>query len=173
LKFVPVPIGVGIVGASFFVQHSAAIPPPPPPSLGKHLYVTWNVAEPDRIAAIWVMRRFVDPEAQFHFIEPYTHFRFGTAFDMPEAETRRSANRSVTEVLLTETGVTTTGKLDLLGRMANLYEVAQWMRPGDPEADALGKRLLESVSSCNGTLSPACVEAGLGFLDQWYANNWD
>lgn len=173
LKFVPVPLGVGIVGASFFVQHSAAIPPPPPPSLGKHLYVTWNVAEPDRIAGMWVLRRFVDPEAQFHFIEPYTHFRFGTAFDMPEAEVRRSASRSVTEVLLSQHIIAMTPKLDLLGRMANLYEVAQWMRPSDPQADALGKRLLDSIASCDGTLDTVCGEKGLKFLEQWYENAWD
>jgi hypothetical protein len=170
LKFLPVPIGVGIVGASFFVQHSAAIPPSPPPTLGKHLYVTWNVAEPDRIAAIWVLRRFVDPEAQFHFIEPYTHFRFGMAFDMPEAEARRSASRSVTEVLLTQSGIEQGEKLKLLGRMANLYEVAQWMRPSDPQADALGRQLLDAIRSCDGTLNQDCAQSGLQFLDQWYGD---
>lgn len=173
LKFLSVPVGVGIVGACFFVQHGASIPPPPPPYLGKHLYVTWNVAEPDRLAAIWVLRRYVDPEARFHFIEPYSHFRFGTAFDIPEAEVRRSASRAVTEVLISEHRIAMTPKLDLLGRMANLYEVAQWMRPSDPAADALGRRLLESISSCNGTLNSDCTEAGLRFLDEWYSNAWD
>lgn len=168
LKVIPVPIGVGAVGACFFVQHSASIPPPPPPYLGKHLYVTWNVSEPDRIAGSWVLLRYVDSEARFHFIEPYSHFRFGTAFDIPEAEVRRSVNRSVTEVLLSGHGVAMTPKLELLGRMANLYEVAQWMRPSDPQADALGRKLLESTASCDGILTLECIELGHRFLDQWY-----
>jgi hypothetical protein len=73
LKFLPVPFGVGVVGAAFVAQHSTSIPPPPPPYLGKHLYVTWNVPEPDRIAGMWVLKKFVDPEARFYFIEQMLH----------------------------------------------------------------------------------------------------
>jgi len=172
LKFLPVPLGVGIVGASFYVQHSRSIPPPPPEHLGKHLYVTWNVAEPDRMAAMWVLQRFVDRDARFHFIEPYSHFRFGTAFDIPEADVRRSASRSVTEVLLAEHATEQTQKLALLGRMANLYEVAQWMRPSDPEADELGRRLLDAAA-CKGAMTHGCAESALQFLDRWYVDHWD
>jgi hypothetical protein len=173
LKFLPVPLGVGAVGAAFFAQHSASIPPPPPPYLGKHLYVTWNVPEPDRFAGMWVLKKFVDPEARFYFIEPYSHFRFGTSFDMPEAQARRSASRSVTEVLLTEKAIALNEKLKLLGRMSNLYEVAQWMKPSDPAADTLGRRLVEATSCSRGKLNGECAELGFRFLDDWYSNNWE
>jgi hypothetical protein len=122
---------------------------------------------------MWVLRKFVDPDARFHFIEPYSHFRFGTAFDIPEAEDRRSASRSVTEVMLARESIKKTEKLKLLGRMANLFEISQWMRPSDPQADEFGRRLMEATASCNGTLDATCADAGFRFLDGWYSDPWD
>ena len=79
----------------------------------------------------------------------------------------------MTEVLLTQSGVKQDEKLALLACMANLYEVAQWMRPNDPQADLLGRRLLDATAGCDRRLTPECADAGLEFLDQWYSNAWD
>jgi Chromate resistance exported protein len=61
-----------------------------------HLYTVWNVHEPDRVAAVWVMQRFAYRDAVFRFIEPFEKVKFGTPFDMPEAAVRRTGTQSAT-----------------------------------------------------------------------------
>jgi hypothetical protein len=173
LTFLPAPIGVSLVGVAFFVQHSASIPPSPPPILGGHLYVTWTAPEPDRVAAIWVLKRFVDPDAQLYFIEPFSHFSLGNSFDMPESDVRRSGTNSATVELMTKYHIESNEKLELLCRMADLFEVAQWMRPSDPEANDFGVRLLESMDHCDDLSTAECFGLGIEFLDGWYDNRWD
>ena len=63
------PVGIGAVAWDFHDRHAASIPPSPPAYLGSHLYTTWNVLEPDRIALLWLTRRYVDPRARFNFVE--------------------------------------------------------------------------------------------------------
>jgi hypothetical protein len=57
--------------------------------------------------------------------------------------------------------------------MSNLYEVAQWMRPSDPAADALGRRLVDAATCPGGKLNADCANLGFRFLDDWYTNNWE
>ncbi len=162
------PLGIGLVAAEFHQRHAASIPPSPPAYVGEHLYVTWNVLEPDRIAVLWLARRHLDPAARFHFIEPFSGFDFGRAIDIPEAETRRSGTRSATEVLLAELDLLGDEKLRLLAETTHLYEIAPWRLPSNPAALALGADLMEAVGSCQPRDVAPCLDRGLRFLDRWY-----
>lgn len=158
-----VPAGIALTAATFHAQHGDALPASPPAYMGKHLYVTWNVAEPDRVAAMWVLTRYVDPHAQFYFIEPFTDTSFGTPFDIPEADLRRRGALSATEVVLQHYELDDDARLHELGEMANLFEVNGWFKPvGEPRALALGNALIEE---CAG--SSPCFECGLDYLDRW------
>ncbi len=35
------------------------------------IWATWQGIKIDRLACIWLIRRFIDPDARFHFIAPY------------------------------------------------------------------------------------------------------
>ncbi len=35
------------------------------------IWTTWQGVKIDRLACIWLIRRFIDPDARFRFIEPY------------------------------------------------------------------------------------------------------
>lgn len=162
------PLGIGVVAWDFHARHAATIPPSPPSYTGEHLYTTWNVLEPDRIALLWVLRSHVDPAARFHFVEPFSHLRFGRPIDAPEAEIRRSGTRSATENLLAEKGLLDDEKLRRLGEMAHLFEITRWQLPSEPEAFQLGESLIAAVGTCDPADVAPCVERGLRFLDAWY-----
>ncbi len=163
------PLGIGLVAWDFHARHAASIPPSPPAYLGPHLYVTWNVLEPDRLAALWLMERYVDPHARFHFVEPFTQVAFGRPLDVPEAEIRRTGTRSATEVILEEQGLADDPKLRRLGEMAYLFEIARWRLPAAPEAYALGERLMAAAGDCPPTDVRPCVRRALADLDRWHA----
>lgn len=166
-----VPLGIGTVAADFHVRHAATIPPSPPPYLGPHLYTTWNALEPDRLASLWVLKRFVDPEARFHFVEPFSHAPYGTAFDTPEAEVRRTGGQAATEVLIARSGLGRDAKLALLARVGHLYEITPWLRPADPEAHQLGQELMEFAGRCPSSDVSPCVKRSFRFLDSWYGGS--
>ena len=162
-------LGVGGVAADFHQRHAAAIPPSPPSYVGEHLYTTWNVLEPDRVAVLWVVRRYLDADARFHFIEPFSHFRFGRPVDTPEADIRRGGNRSATEILLAEQDLLDDEKLRALADMTHLFEIARWRLPSRPDAFQLGERLMAAVGECEPKDAHPCADRGLAFLDRWYA----
>lgn len=163
-----VPIGMGAVATDFHFRHARTAEPSPPPYLGRHLYTTWNVLEPDRLAALWILKRFVNEDAHFHFVAPFSRIDYGTAFDVPEAEIRRSAGRSATEILLARSGFGDDDRLNRLGRVAHLYEITPWLRPADHEANRLGAEIMSAASGCGSPNVRPCVDRAFSFLDSWY-----
>jgi len=163
-------LGLFLMAADFHRLEAASLPASPPSALGPDLYVTWDVPEPDRLAALWALKRFADPGARFHFVAPFQTLAYGVPFDVPEAEIRRAGSRSATEVLLDRVRQPADARLALLARTAHLSEVAPWMMPSDPEADALARALRDAAAaSCGMRLRAACLEDVFQTIDRWYA----
>lgn len=163
-----VPIGLSATAVDFNARFAPRIPKSPPPYIGPHLYTVWNVPEPDRVAVIWTMKRFVDRDAVFQFIEPFEKTKFGKPFDMPEASVRRSGTQSATQILVAEQNLED-AKVGALARMTGLTEVTPWMLASDPDAGALAERLRRTAdANCGKRLSAACLPAVLNDLDAWY-----
>lgn len=164
-----VPLGLALIATDSYRRYSTRLPPSPPAYMGPHLYTTWDVAEPDRIVAMWITQRFVDPQATFYFIKPFDPLRYGQPFDVPEAEIRRHGIRSATQFLLDERGLNSDAKLNTLARMTYLNEVTPWMLASDPEAGQLTQRLrLAADKHCGQNLNTNCVEQLFSELDQIY-----
>jgi hypothetical protein len=162
------PLGVGGVAADFHARHAASLPPSPPAYVGEHLYTTWNVLEPDRVALLWATRRFVDPKARFHYVEPFSQVRFGHPIDLPEAEVRRSATSAATELMLADRGLLDDDRLGLLAETTHLFEIARWRLPANPAAFRLGTGLVAAVGECPAAQVEPCFERGFRYLDAWY-----
>jgi hypothetical protein len=161
-------LGVGATAVDFHRRYARSIPGSPPGYIGPHLYTTWNVSEPDRFAAMWVLKRFVDPQARFHFVEPFSHIKYGQHFDTPESDTRRTGTEAVTQVLVARSGLANDPRLDLLSRMAHLYEISPWMLPSDRDAQQLGQQLREATERAGIANMEQETEAAMAFLDRWY-----
>src|ERR1700752_788256 len=161
-----VQLALTLIATDSSQRYSNRLPPSPPAYIGPHLYTTWDVAEPDRIVASWITRRFVDPQATFYFIKPFDPLKYGQPFDVPEAEIRRHGIRSATQFLLDERGLDSDAKLNTLARMTYLNEVTPWMLASDPEAGQLTQRLrLAADNHCGQNLSTNCIEQLFSELD--------
>jgi len=167
---VVVGLGIMLIAADFHRVHAATLSASPPEHLGPDLYVTWDVPEPDRVAALWMLKRFGNTEAHFHFIPPFRRLTYGNPFDVPEAEIRRAGSLAATEVLLERLQRRTDERLTFLARMAHLSEVTPWMLPSDPAGSELAARLRDTAARhCGERLRAACLEGMFAVLDEWYA----
>lgn len=166
------PLGVAVAAADFSTRYRTTIPPSPPTYVGPHLYVTWDVPEPDRLASLWLLRRFRDPKAQFHFIAPFTQTAYGIPFDIPEADIRREGARATTEVLADRIGRAGDAKIAVVARMGHLTEITPWMLPSDPQAAALADDLRTVVTKqCQERLTERCAESAFVLLENWFTGS--
>lgn len=167
---VAVGLGLTLIAADFHRVHAAGLSSSPPQSLEPGLYVTWDVPEPDRVAAMWMLKRFSNPNARFYFIPPFRSLTYGTPFDVPEAEIRRAGRLSATEVLLERLNTAGDERLALLARTAHFSEVTPWMMPSDHAAAELEHRVrATAIARCGEKLRPSCVDDVFATLDAWYA----
>ncbi|MBN8916348.1 MAG: chromate resistance protein [Rhizobiales bacterium] len=88
---------------------SAIVPADPDPlaALKRHVWVTRRDVHVDRIACGWLIRRFIDPDAQIRFVpgKGYVPKPGELRFDMFEGEITHEGDRCSFEVLLGRTGL--------------------------------------------------------------------
>src|SRR5438094_878851 len=167
---IPVFRAISYFGTVFLDQPN---PPSPPKYLGKHLYTTWDSLEPDRLAVMWVFQRFVDPDARFYFVRPFSptpdRRMFGTAFDTPEAEIRRTGTQSAAEKLIVDRGLDKDPRLALMARLGHVWEITPWAYATDTAVKDLSLRMFAAKGTCGDLAEvPTCAERVLRTLDAWY-----
>lgn len=71
------------------------------------VWVTRRGIKVDRIGSAWLIRRFIDPEAHFHFVDPssYRHSEAEIRFDMYEGEFTHQGGMCTFEVLIATHGL--------------------------------------------------------------------
>lgn len=166
--FVCVPLGIALIAADFHARYARELPPSPPPYIGPHLYTTWDVPEPDRVVAMWLLRRS-EPQARFYFIKPFESIKYGRPFDVPEASVRRHGTQSATQFFVEQQGLNSDAKIEALARMTYLNEVTPWMLASDPEAGRLTEILRGAADrECGASLDEDCAERLFTVLDRIY-----
>jgi hypothetical protein len=109
------------------------------PSSG-HLYVTRKSLEADKLAAIWLIKRFVDHEASFQFVADDLPLTNGIPLDVPEAELRRYANNSCFETVVSRFKIEAPG-LPRLSRIIRDIEINFWAEKYFPETGPLSQTI--------------------------------
>jgi hypothetical protein len=88
----------------------------------------------DRLASVWLIRRFIDKNADFVWIDrPRDRPKGSIGFDFDEAEFTHIENRVTFEVLLTSFGLDNDGALASIGHAVHSLDIG-----GIPVADAKG-----------------------------------
>jgi hypothetical protein len=87
-------------------------------------WITRERVKVDRVACPWLLRRFVDPEAEFHFVRgeivESEAARLGaTPFDIPGAELGHHGRECSFEAILKKYGLASDPALKLLGKIVN------------------------------------------------------
>jgi hypothetical protein len=130
-------------------------------------WVTRRGIQVDRIASAWLIRRFIDIEARFRFVDPARHKpkKGEIRFDMFEAEYGHGEGRCTFETLVQAF----TPKDAALGAIAEMVHDLDLKdrRFGRPETEGLG-RLLAGVAALHRADADR-LEAGGAALDGLYA----
>jgi rhodanese-related sulfurtransferase len=145
---------------------NAAIPPRN--SLGQTVWVTRQRPKIDRIACAWLIRRFVDPSAQFLFVEPaqvlnVADYFTATPFDFADVHFSHRGDKCTFDTMLSEF------ELDLapLNHLANIIRAADTNRHADaPEAAGLLAASLGLSRMYRDDVKQ--LDAGLALYDAFY-----
>lgn len=99
-----------------------------------HRYVTWVGYEVDRFMAAWLIKRFLDPEAEFSFLPVGSEVPTEgcIAFDVPGGRWFRGGRRSTAEVIRAELEVEDP-IVDRMVAMVRKLELGYWLV--DPTSD--------------------------------------
>ena len=111
---------------------------------GKYRARTWVTRKSvfvDRIASAWLIRRFIDPDARFRFVDPETYRPMPgeLRFDMFEGEFTHDGNRCTFETLLSRFGLETDPALTAVAEIVHDIDLkdAKYERPDTPGIETL------------------------------------
>jgi hypothetical protein len=149
---------------------SSALSPRPPNPLvpaTAHVWVTRRDVHVDRIASAWLIRRFIDPEATFKFVQTkgYRPQPRELRFDMFEAEFTHEGDRCTYEVLLLRAGLKDAA-LAAIGEIVHDIDLkdAKFARE---EATGIA-RLIDGLAA-SGMQDAQRLERGAALFDDLYA----
>ncbi len=116
-----------------------AVPAPAPT-----VYSTWeNSIEVDKCASAWLIKRFVDKNAEFKFYPQGTFDMAGVPFDVPTAKLRSGRDRSTFESVISEYGISDPAVI-AISKLIREIEMNVWQNKRSDLAGSLPK-LVEGV----------------------------
>ena len=134
-------------------------------------WITRDRVKVGRMGCAWLIRRFIDPEAEFVFapgaeVLAEAERQGATAFHVPGSDYARRGDRSSFEVMIERRELTGDPALVLLGQIVGTADVANspWHRPEGPglKAASEGIRLLHDDDQ-------ARLDAAAALFDAFYA----
>lgn len=129
-----------------------------------HLFTTGPVQELDRCAAIWLIKRYVDPAAAFEIHPENDLVLKGTPFDTPVAELRRTHKMSTFEVIAEKFKVNDT-KVEHIGRLIHEREINFLAKTRTRESLELERDIQELIDKS--TNDEMAIGACLRFFDEY------
>jgi len=110
-----------------------------PPDLKSKVWVTRSGVHVDRIACAWLIRRFVDPEAVFKFVDARSYLPGPgeLRFDMAEAEFTHEEDRCSFETIMLRAGLSDDPALAAIGEIIHDLDIADG-KFNRPETAGLG-----------------------------------
>lgn len=121
------------------VRRSQPAPADEPIDLQGRTWVTRSGVHVDRIACAWLIRRFIDPEVRFKFVDgrSYAPAAGELRFDMADAEFTHEADRCSFETLLLRANLTDDAALVAIGEIIHDLDIGD-ARFNRPETSGLG-----------------------------------
>lgn len=140
---------------------------PLPEELRDRVWVTRKHVHVDRIASAWLIRRFIDAEATFKFVDgkDYVAEANELRFDMAGAEFTHEEDRCSFETLVLRTGLDDPA-LGVIGEMIHELDIADG-KYEQPETAGLGAMLGGICASIEDDLER--IASGSQALDQLHA----
>ena len=131
----------------------------------KRVWATRKTPWVDRLASAWLIKRFVDRDARFVWIEsPRQRPRRAVGFDFDGAEFSHVDNRITFEVLLTSFGLDHDPALTALGAVVHFLDVG-----GIPVADAKGLETMLRGIKEKARSDDALLAEAMRIFDHFYS----
>jgi len=131
----------------------------------KRVWATRKAPWVDRLASAWLIKRFVDRDARFVWIEsPRQRPRQAVGFDFDGAEFSHVDNRITFEVLLTSFGLDHDPALTALGAVVHFLDVG-----GIPVADAKGLETMLRGIKEEARSDDALLAEAMRIFDHFYS----
>lgn len=131
------------------------------------VYSTWRELETDKCASAWLIRRFVNANAQFKFFPKGTFIKEGIPFDTPDSDLKRDARMTVFGKVMQKYTIKN-AVLDDMNRIIWDIEVNSWDKKVTPEAigvDSVIQGLILMTKS-----EEECIEKSFLIFDALYAH---
>lgn len=159
-------VGVVIVGTMAYPDRQTE-PENKQPMKTSHLYVSWETREFDKCVAAWLIKRFVDPKAEFKLVPKDTVITEGTPFDVPGAAWSRQHRKCTSQCVLA-TMPKTDPAIEEIVTMAARIELNFWQLDHWPETQAHFHESLRLFKETEDSL--ACLDKMNLYLDRLYAD---
>ncbi len=128
-------------------------------------YVTREGFEADKLASIWLLKRFVDRQAEFVFTADGAPLAAGVPFDVPEASLRRFSTRSTFETILTYYKIQDSALL-FIGQLLHDIEINTWEKKRFQETSDM--QLAIGMIIKGGVGRDEIVTKGVAYFDELY-----
>ena len=132
----------------------------------KRIYATWDSLEVDRLASIWLIKKFIDPNAVIRIFPKGTLIKEGIQFDTPYANIKRTHNQSTFEYLLSHYKIQDR-KLKKIGKIMHDIEINVWEPKVFKESFKIKKEVAELVETSKNNQD--AIEKAMTYFDELYS----
>lgn len=106
------------------------------------VFATWDIFEMDKLASIWLIKRFINPDAKIKIYSKGDQIKEGIPFDTPDAKFRRYHNASTYAVLKKHYKVSNPAS-DYISKIVHDIEINTWERKVLPESTSANLAILK------------------------------
>ena len=157
-----VPLAILLFTMLFGLSVSAGRCESPPP-----VFSTWYIFEVDKLASIWLVKRFVHPEAEIRLYSKGEPILKGIPFDTPDAHFRRYHNASTYEMFRRHYKIEDP-RCIYISRIVHDIEINTWgkkaMKESRPLIDSVAQIIAESSNS------DEIIDKSIRLFDELYVN---
>lgn len=134
---------------------------------GEAVYSTWNDFEADKLASIWLIKRFIAPEAQIEIYSKGEIIKRGVQFDTPYADLSRKFNLSTFESLLRYYKIND-ARLNRMGEIIHDVEINVWEEKAFENSREIAVNISVIIEESNS--NNEIINRSLKYFDGLFAN---
>jgi hypothetical protein len=146
----------GLLSPAYFLAEDAS-----------HLYSTGSILEFDRCASAWLIKRFIDPKAEFKFFPDGEFIKEGIAFDTPDAGLFRTHSRATFEVIMEKYGIKDQ-KIVQLAEYIHDIEINFWGKKQNQESLKIDTEINQIIRSAKNNAE--CLKKCFLYFDHFLKN---
>lgn len=129
------------------------------------VYSTWDTLETDKLASIWLIKRFIDKDAEFRFYPKDEFITEGIPFDIPQAELRVYHNLSCFESIVNKFKIDDPVVKEI-AQIIHDIEINFWGKKQREESEDIDRAIQEIISSSKN--KQRLLERSFAVFDQLY-----